>query len=364
MTGCVSTVIIWLMGTTIVILLIALVILSLALYLNIKKKRVCGIYDVGPGEKNLAKEESMGQTQYNLNDGYDRDSCTFSVNSSVIADINRQPEPLPATRTNDTKIIPTKKPFGRMSPIIQRRQMDEICREVLKRVQKSDSASFRDLNALLNMKNEEKVEPKSEFLNELDKKLLNRRSFKNENRQQNKQPIKEETKCDESKDTSNEIKSTTQDEKDKIKEESIKKDQEKTTPENLYMNQQGDEYKPKIGNAIKIEVQNVDDYEDSGPETEYDTVPSPVRFRKSASIGEEFDVDSIPVYDLPPRRSCEIQTKNVIHLDTDTQYLLPISTSRTDSCYINAKGQKGERVDTYRRSASMENPKRNSKNNL
>lgn len=354
-------------------MLIAIIALSVALYLALKKKSIFGI---NASSKQCFTQESTGVTPL-CNTSYDHEQIknngsTLTVNSGIIEISEpRNSNPTTPTRIEDSKIIFAKKPI---KAIVPRRQMDAICKEVLNKVAKSDSACYRDLNDLLKFENKDdnssinsgdikgnKNEEKPEFAAQLLK--LKKPEIKSE--------TEKETKTESQNTTKTEIQNAINAE---IKPEPKQKTKNETTQETENQTKL-DENKEQRIEVNTVESDKNEDGSDS--ETEYDTVPSPIRFRHSGPEPEQDmydtvpnpmrfrhsgpepdqcmydtvsstkrfrnsgadtddDIDDIPLYDLPPMRGQE-NSRNVIQMDTESHYLMPISPESTDSCYINAK---------------------------
>lgn len=375
---------IYLIGFSMLIMLIAIIVLAVALHLAIKKKSVFGLT---ANNKQYVRQESSGVTPL-YNAGYDEQNknngSTLTVNSGIIEISEPRPsEPVTPTRLEEIKVVYAKKPLRPLGPVMPKGQMDAICKEVLRKVQKTDSASFRDLNELL--KFEKKDDPfvmTSEDIKESEKenKSEDIKESEKENKSEDKPIGKIDSPFFKLKGTNLNLEQpnikleTEKDNKPEIKE--VTKQETKTEATN--------ETKTKLDKStdIKIEANTVgsDKNEDeSDSETEYDTVPNPIRFRHSdpesdqptydtvpnryRHSGPELELcdegqydtitrrkmlrvsgadtddglDDIPVYDLPPTRDENGGSKNVIQMDPDTEYLMPFTKEKTDSCYVNAK---------------------------
>ncbi|PZC74909.1 hypothetical protein B5X24_HaOG207039 [Helicoverpa armigera] len=323
---------IYLIGFTMLLMLLAIIGLSVALYLLRNNKQLFG---PNVNSKQYVRQESTGVVPlYNSNydDNNKNNGSTLTVNSGVIEiSESRISEPDTPVRIEETKITFTKKPINPIVPVMPRGQMDAICKEVLKRVQKTDSASFRDLNELLNIKNEEKSEDKCDVVEESPKEVKEEENIESK--------IKTFEKIEAQK-PKLEMEIVTKPEPEKESKIEIDKDA-KAEKESKPTNEIENKLQPEEKNDVPIEIPRVEidksaDVSDS--ETEYDTVPSPIPYRHS---GPDVEMDDgFQLYDLPPRRSHEGVLKNLIQMDQDSHYLLALSTEGLDACYVNAKTPK------------------------
>ncbi|KAJ8712230.1 hypothetical protein PYW07_005072 [Mythimna separata] len=340
---------VYLMAFTIFFMSLAIIGLSGALYFAKKKKTILEINNDSP-------KQFTSYDEPNKNNG-----STLTVNSGIIQISEpRQSDPITPTRIEESKIVFAKKPLKPIGPIVDRGQMDAICKEVLKKVAKSDSACYRDLNELLKFENKEdnssikeenKNEDKPEFgtptlfklkkpENKKEKKETETETkleIKDESKQETKNETTKETetqtKLDENKDVRIEINDV---EKEKNEEDSDSETEYDTVPSPIRFRHSG----PEPEQAMYDTVPNPTRFRHSDPEPDqgmYDTVASPKRFRNSGDTDN--DLDDIPFYDLPPLRNQDGPSKNVIQRDSETHYLMPISADKTESCYINAKRQ-------------------------
>uniref|UniRef100_A0A2A4JI24 Uncharacterized protein n=1 Tax=Heliothis virescens TaxID=7102 RepID=A0A2A4JI24_HELVI len=327
---------VYLIGFTMIIMFLAIVGLAVVLYLIRKNKQIFG---PNTESKQYVRQESTGVIPlYNSN--YDEhnknDGSTLTVNSGVIEINNesRVSEPETPTRLEDTKIVFTKKPINPIVPVMPRGQMDAICKEVLKRVQKTDSASFRDLNELLNIKNEEKSEDKCDTVEESPKEIKEEESIESKIQAFEKFEA-QKLKPDVSVTTKLEPQNNTKTENG---------EDDKKEAESKLIDEIKNKLQPEVKTEVQIEIPKVEidkSAEVSDSETEYDTVPSPIPYRHSGSEVETIQTeDGFQVYDLPPRRSHEGPLRNVIQMDQDSEYLLAISSENLDSGYVNAKTPK------------------------
>ncbi|KAH9645327.1 hypothetical protein HF086_010291 [Spodoptera exigua] len=329
---------IYLMGFTMLFMFIAIIALSVALYWAIKKRSKFGVNDNIP---QYVRQESNTVIPLYNNSTYDEQNknngSTLTVNSGIIEISEpRISEPESPTRVDDSKIVFTRKPIKPIVPVMPRGQMDAICQEVLRRVQKSDSASFRDLNELLNGndKKDEKEGEKCETVDEAENEK------KNEEKAEPKFDLKQ-PKTPESNITPellSKLNARSQQLQNQIEDEMNKAAKQENPIDKPH--EYHDKLKSDINTDVHIEIDyiNVNKMDDSSSsETEYDTVPTPIRFRHSGPEAENLNIEDIPVYDLPPRRSHDGNTGNIVQIDKDSEYMMPLSKDKTDSCYINAK---------------------------
>lgn len=329
---------IYLIGFTMLLMFVTIIALSVALYRAIKKRSE---FAVNENSKQFVRQETAVIPLYNST--YDEQNkingSTSTVNSGTIEISEpRISEPESPTRVVDSKIVFARKPI---QPIVNRAQMDAICTAVLKRVQKSDSASFRDLNEMLNgnIKKDENDEDKEkcETVDEADNEKRNEeKPAPKVDLPQPKPPESNITPELLSKLNARSQQLQNQIEGDKENEAKQESPIEKTHECN-------NKTKADINSDIHIEIDyvNVNQLdESSSSETEYDTVPTPIRFRHSGPEPDNLNEEDIPVYDLPPRRSHDGQVRHtgkIVQIDQDSEYMVPLSQDKTDSCYINAK---------------------------
>ncbi|XP_022822773.1 uncharacterized protein LOC111353822 [Spodoptera litura] len=329
---------IYLIGFTMLIMLIAIIALSVALYRAIKKRSKFGVNE---NSQQYIRQESTAVIPL-YNSTYDEQNknngSTLTVNSGIIEISEpRISEPESPTRVDDSRIVFTRKPIKPIVPVMPRGQMDAICKEVLRRVQKSDSASFRDLNEMLSGKKDENEEEKCETVDEAE----------NEKKHEEKTEPKIElpqSKLSESNITPElllKLNARSQQLQNQIEDDMKNETKQENPIEKTH--ECNDKSKADINSDVHIEIDyiNINKIDDSSSsETEYDTVPTPIRFRHSGPEPDNLNVEDIPVYDLPPRRSHDGHTAhvgNMVQIDQDSEYMMPLSEDKTDSCYINAK---------------------------
>ncbi|KAJ8714965.1 hypothetical protein PYW08_004946 [Mythimna loreyi] len=363
---------IYLIAFTYLIMFLAIIWLSAILYLNKKKTLVLKI------DHSNIQHESFEEP--NKNSG-----STLTVNSGVIQISEPRPsDPITPTRAEDSRIVFVKKSIKPPVPMLDKVQMDKLCKEVLNKVAKTDSACYRDLNELLKYVNKDDnsstkgaKENKEEESTELEPVVLfklktpdikkTNKETKNETKMEIKDETKQETKneslkesetqtkLDESKDVRIEINDV---ENVKNETDSDSATEYDTVPSPIRYRHSGPDPEQTMYDTVPSPMR----FRHSGPDHEqvmYDTVPSPMRFRHSDPEPDQGMYDTVtsvhrirdsgantdndipyPLYDLPPMRNHDGPSQNVIQMDSESQYLLPISTEHTDSCYINAKTAK------------------------
>lgn len=305
-------------GLTIAVLIIIIICLSISLHMARNNKSIFGV-NLNKQPAYLRQESGMGVTLCNItstnnisnmNEKGRDDGSTLTVNSGMVQ-ISGLTEPETPTPMDENKMTFTiKKPKAPIQPEFQKAQMDQIIKGVLNRQQKSDSATFRELDLLTKPKilktydDEFSVRRNSASLNQLDA-LANEEA--DEDLYANKQAIQE---------MKSKLPTTTMNRS--------KESLNKGNIANLKQSKSYDSLQPKY--PVEEDEQEV-----------YDTVPNPVRCTSDAE--SDGYVDQLHVYDLPPRRNEKNHSRNVV-MDQDSQYLLPLTkkqlVDKEKTYYVNA----------------------------
>ncbi|XP_075980347.1 uncharacterized protein LOC142979365 [Anticarsia gemmatalis] len=360
---------IYLIGFTIFIMAVVITILAVALYMVMHNKSFFG----KSIQRNsfVRQESNQGVTLCTVPSSSNficqrcKDGSTLTVNSGIV-EIGGLNEPeTPTSKYDDKHVVPRDRATLRSDdpPMIapkralravpqntmQKEQMDKIIEAVLKRKQKSDSATFRELDAISKPKSEKlQVSDSTKESKSPSLKELNAHEDSDDNTYQNATELdfRNELKSDVTSKKSEDHKSSNEslyqnsselNLKSEVKPDvKIKVDDVKSEPvvfRTLERNKDLVDGKKNLD--IKIPVQNDDDEQEV-----YDTLPTPVRCGVLDPDIEEL-IENMPVYDLPPSRSLEVSTekRNVISKDTDTYYLLPLTKDDGDdkTSYVNAK---------------------------